>query len=158
MISSLTSCADTDAAQQSIAVPSALLLRLHHPALTDVWANALCSLEGSNYAVRPFEELRSTCAECLRAYEAFLERGDREPLWGFIERLCELRAPLHFPSAEITDAFMLFLDTADDVLGPQVTDRAQWDEIMRDYRHCTRASIKAFINAYWIHLEILGAI
>ena len=153
MTTSATPCSSGDAAAFT-APEAAQVLRLRHEALMIRWARALHTLEGSSYALRPLEELHSTCGECLTAYEAYLSHGNTEPLWHFIERICHLRASLHFPPSEITEAFMLFLEVSSDVLGPDMKDRAAWDEMSTHLRRCTRLSLKSFVNTYLIHLEL----
>jgi len=133
---------------------AASLLRRYHNDLVERWVLLLRDLQGSNYSLRPLEELYGTCGECLSAYEALLDTGDTEPLWQFIERVCRLRAALQFPPSEITEAFMLFLEAADETFGPKITDREAWSGLMRDLRRCTRQSLKAWVNAYLIQLEI----
>jgi len=130
------------------------LLNRQHESLVARWVGMLQGLPHSNYSRRPMEELRSTCSECLRAYEALLGEGNTEPLWQFVERICCLRAAQQFPPSEITEAFMLFLEVAEDVLGPEIADRQEWAALMRELRRCTRRSLKAWVNAYMLHLEL----
>jgi hypothetical protein len=141
----------------SLSQDTASLLRSRHSELTERWALSLHTQAGSNYALRPLDEIREKCDGCLEAYEILLAQGDSGPLWGVMDQICRLRASLQFPPSEIADALMLFLDAADELLSAEVTDLQAWKGHIADLRQCTRAALKAFANSYWIHLELAQA-
>ena len=130
------------------------LLRKYHAPLADHWARSLKGQDGSAYVSRPLEEIRASCGECLRAYEALLESGDSGPLWAFIERVCAVRAAMHFPPSDVTEAFLLGPESVEAVLGPVVGPGESFIRLMRDLRGCTRTAVKSFVNTYLIHLDL----
>ncbi|MBW3624129.1 MAG: hypothetical protein KY468_12045 [Armatimonadetes bacterium] len=133
---------------------TAVLLRKYRSKLVDHWAKAIKEQPGSSYASRPLEELRISCGECLDAYAMLLETGDSGPLWAFIERVSHFRAALHFPPSDVTEAFMILLESVEIVLGPAVGQGEAFIRLMRDLRGCTRTAVKGFVNTYLIHLEL----
>ena len=101
------------------------------------------------------EELRGTCGECLTAFVAILRDDNAGPMWGFIERICQLRASLGFPPSEPAEALMIFLDVVDE-FSPDGVSRDEWCAQMRVYRGCVRKAMRALVNTYLMQLEMPG--
>jgi hypothetical protein len=151
---SLASSSPEEPKQPVLSVQAALFLKQHHRELVEAWATSLWSQPSSNYSLRPVEELRDTCGECLRAYESLLGEGDSDPLWQFIDRICRMRAGMYFPPADVVEALMLGLDAVDALLRREARDLSSFADLTAEVRRCTRAALKAFANSYWIHLEL----
>ncbi len=148
--------ASSDLITAASALTSAQRLREAAPRVAEHWTQALHALSGSSYSVCPTEELRATRLQFIAACVQLLEADDTELLWQYVERLCQQRAAMNFPPSEITEAIMLFLESAEAVMGPEISDRWEWSHLMRDYRYCTRVAMKVFADMYLLHLEMAG--
>jgi hypothetical protein len=139
---------------RSAGLEAAALIKENRLDLAEEWSRRIRSSESSSYSQLSFEILRKSCEECLQAFEAVLEREDTDPLWRFVDRICQERAELQFPPADVIEAFTYFMDAADDVVGPQASDLDSWREISAAWRGVLRKVIRSFVNSYWIHLEM----
>ena len=96
-----------DPANGGISSPLTELLAQESGEISARWARALHHQSGSHYARVSLAELEQSCALCLAAYRALIERRDQAPLRQFIVDISRRRAALGFTLVELQRAFLM---------------------------------------------------